>query len=204
MTRSKSQYHLDVQAPLLWNGENNNKCCFQDSASQCELSPVSGIYETLRQRHYYCSTLGRMQPFSWVLEGPQDTQSCLFDLNKGFPGRKSTTDLSLIPNIYNSTSFILIFLPWGYIKFYIFFNKSPPFHRWWSNLRELKCLTCSCSCTERQWASEPMSLQAKGGLYRDTCIVTMQLALLQILILLPTYCVTLGKFINHSVPLFSY
>lgn len=49
-----------------------------------------------------------------------------------------------------------------------------------------------------------MSLQAKGGLYRDTCIVTMQLALLQILILLPTYCVTLGKFINHSVPLFSY
>lgn len=35
--------------------------------------------------------------FSWVLEGPQDTQSCLFDLNKGFPGRKSTTDLSLIP-----------------------------------------------------------------------------------------------------------
>lgn len=40
---------------------------------------------------------GENAAFSWVLEGPQDTQSCLFDLNKGFPGRKSTTDLSLIP-----------------------------------------------------------------------------------------------------------
>ena len=147
---------------LMWKKQQTH-CSFKTTLKNVSWSPICGntgvcfiliTHKTVLKRHTKNHRMVR--DYGWGGWGP--FEDCMY----------------VYIYIILQVSY-LFYLPWGYIKFYVFFNKSLPFHRWWSNLGELKCLTCLYSCTERQRASEPVPLQAKGGLNRDTCIVTMQL-----------------------------